>query len=186
MSIFFGLNIGGRCGVIGFGLDGKPRQAAEDGNGRNVMTAGETKLIFPGLAGFYASWRDIAYTLVRVIVGYNLFMHGWVKLTQAGVAGVSGYMTKQGLDPASAFAIAAMVLETVGAACIFLGLFTRFFAAALAIELLIALLVVHLQAGFAVGKGGYEYVLLLGIVLFAIAIRGGGPYSADRLIGKEL
>ena len=79
-----------------------------------------------------------------------------------------------------------MVLETVGAACIVLGLFTRFFAAALAIELAIAFLVVHLAAGFPVGKGGYEYVLLLGIVLFAIAIRGGGPYSVDRMIGKEL
>jgi putative oxidoreductase len=145
------------------------------------MTAGETKLIFPGLAGFYGSWRDIAYTLVRVIIGYNLF-----KVTGAGLAGVSGYMAKQGLEPSSAFAAAAMVLETVGAACIVLGLFTRFFAAALAIELLIALLVVHLAAGFAVGKGGYEYVLLLGVVLFAIAIRGGGPYSVDRLIGKEL
>ena len=43
----------------------------------------------------------------------------------------------------------------------------------------------YLAAG-TVGKGGYEYVLLLGIVLFAIAIRGGGPYSVDRLIGKEL
>jgi putative oxidoreductase len=150
------------------------------------MTAGETKLIFPGLAGFYGSWRDIAYTLVRVVVGYNLFMHGWVKVTGAGLAGVSGYMAKQGLEPSSAFAAAAMVLETIGAACIVLGLFTRFFAAALAIELLIAFLVVHLAAGFAVGKGGYEYVLLLGIALFAIAIRGGGPYSVDRLIGKEL
>jgi putative oxidoreductase len=186
MSLFFGLNIAGRCGVIGLGLNGKPRQAAGDGNGRNVMTAGETKLIFPGLAGFYASWRDIAYTLVRVIIGYNLFMHGWVKVTGAGLAGVSGYMAKQGLEPSSAFAAAAMVLETVGAACVAIGLFTRFFAAALAIELLIAFLVVHFQAGFAVGKGGYEYVLLLGIVLFAIAIRGGGPYSVDRLIGKEL
>jgi hypothetical protein len=29
-------------------------------------------------------------------------------------------------------------------------------------------------------------VLLLGIVLFSIAIRGGGPYSVDRYIGKEL
>ena len=48
------------------------------------MTAGETKLIFPGLAGFYASWRDIAYTLVRVIIGYILFMHGWAKVTGAG------------------------------------------------------------------------------------------------------
>jgi putative oxidoreductase len=186
VSLFFGLNIAGRCGVIGLGLSGKPRQAAEGSNGRNVMTAGETKLIFPGLAGFYGSWRDIAYTLVRVVIGYNLFMHGWVKVTGAGLAGVSGYMAKQGLEPSSAFAAAAMVLETVGAACIVLGLFTRFFAAALAIELAIAFLVVHLAAGFAVGKGGYEYVLLLGIVLFAIAIRGGGPYSVDRLIGKEL
>jgi putative oxidoreductase len=180
------LNIADRCGVIERGLNGKPRQAAKDSNGSNAMTAGETKLIFPGLAGFYGSWRDIAYTLVRVVIGYNLFMHGWVKVTEAGLAGVSGYMAKQGLEPSSAFAIAAMVLETVGAACIVLGLFTRFFAAALAIELGIAFLIVHFKAGFPVGKGGYEYVLLLGIVLFAIAIRGGGPYSVDRVIGKEL
>jgi putative oxidoreductase len=166
--------------------NGRPRQAADDSKGRNAMTAGETKLIYPGLAGFYGSWGDIAYTLVRVIIGYNLFMHGWVKVTEAGLAGVSGYMAKQGLEPSSAFAIAAMVLETVGAACIVLGLFTRFFAAALAIELGIAFLAVHLKAGFYVGKGGYEYVLLLGIVLFFIAIRGGGPYSVDRMIGKEL
>jgi putative oxidoreductase len=53
------------------------------------MTAGETKLIFPGLAAFYASLRDVAYTLVRVIIGYILFMHGWAKVTGAGVAGVS-------------------------------------------------------------------------------------------------
>ncbi len=36
------------------------------------------------------------------------------------------------------------------------------------------------------GRYGYEYVLLLGVVLFAIAIRGGGPYSIDAKIGKEL
>jgi putative oxidoreductase len=49
---------------------------------------------------------------------------------------------------------------------------------------------VHWQNGFLVsvsgGKNGYEYVLLLGIVLFAIAIRGGGPYSVDTKLGKEL
>jgi putative oxidoreductase len=50
----------------------------------------------------------------------------------------------------------------------------------------IALLAVHLSKGFAAGQGGYEYVLLIGIVLFVIAIRGGGRYSVDRLIGKEL
>jgi putative oxidoreductase len=146
----------------------------------------EPKLIFPGLAGFYASWGDIGYTLVRIVIGYILFMHGWGKVSGAGVAGITGFMAKQGLEPAVLFAVAAMFLETVGAACIIVGLFTRFFAAALAIEMAIAFLAVHFAHGFAAGKGGFEYVLLLGAVLFAIALRGGGPYSVDRMIGKEL
>ncbi len=152
-----------------------------------MTTRGETKLIYPGLANFYESWRDIAYTLVRIIIGYNIFMHGWAKVTGPGFAGVGGMMTKNGLVPGEIFAGAAMFLETVGAVCIIVGLFTRFFAAALAIEMGIAFLVVHMSKGFSVGQGGFEYVLLLGIVLFAIAIRGGGPYSVDRMmIGKEL
>jgi putative oxidoreductase len=149
------------------------------------MAHDEPKLMFPALAGFYGSWRDIADTLVRVVIGYILFMHGWGKVTGAGVAGISAYMAKNGLNPGHAFAYAAVFLETIGAICIIIGLFTRFFAAA-PIELAIAFLVVHFPHGFAAGKGGFEYVLLLGIVMFAIAIRGGGPYSVDRMIGKEL
>jgi putative oxidoreductase len=144
------------------------------------------KLIYPGLADFYASWRDIAYTMLRVCVGYILFMHGWGKVTGAGLAGVSAYMAKNGLHPGIAFAFAAMFLETIGAICIVIGLFTRFFAAALAIEIAIAFLVVHMSHGFAASKGGFEYVLLIGVVLFCIAIRGGGPYSVDAKVGKEL
>jgi putative oxidoreductase len=150
------------------------------------MAASETRLFFPGLAGFYGSWRDIAYTLVRVVIGYILLMHGWVKVGEAGTAGVSAFMAKQGLEPGMVFALAAMFLETVGAVCIIIGLFTRFFAAALAIEMAIAFLAVHAKAGFPASKGGFEYVLLIGIVLFSIAIRGAGPYSVDHLIGKEL
>jgi len=150
------------------------------------MSATETKLLFPGLAGFYASWRDIAYTILRVIIGIILLVHGWTKISTYGVAGVSGMMAKNGLEPAVAFAVAAMFLETVGAICVIVGLFTRFFAAALAIEMLIGLLAVHLKAGFSSAHGGYEYILLIGIVMFSIAIRGGGPYSVDQVIGKEL
>jgi len=61
-----------------------------------------------------------------------------------------------------------------------------FFAAALAVKLSISFLAVHLKAGFDADKGGSECVLLLGIVVLAVAIRGGGPYSVDRMIGKEL
>jgi putative oxidoreductase len=137
------------------------------------------------LAGFYSSFFEVAYALVRVIIGYILFMHGWAKV-HAGAGAIAGFMAKNGLEPASGFAYAAMFLETVGAACLIVGLFTRFFSAALAIEIAIAFFVVHLPKGFSAAQGGFEYVLLLGIVLFAIAIRGGGPYSVDRLLGKEL
>jgi len=69
-----------------------------------------------------------------------------------------------------------MFLETVGALCVIFGLFTRFFAAALAIEMGIALLVVHLPRGFSAAQGGYRYVLLLGIVL------SRSPYAAPARI----
>jgi len=151
-----------------------------------IESKSQTRLLMPSLAGFYASWSDISFTLLRVAIGYILFMHGWGKVTGPGLAGIAGFMAKQGLQPGTVFAAAAMFLETIGAICLALGLFTRFFAAALAIEMLIAFIFVHAPHGFAAGKGGYEYVLLIGMVLFAIAIRGGGPYSVDAKIGKEL
>lgn len=146
----------------------------------------ETKLLYPGLAGFYANWRDITSTLVRIVVGVIMLMHVWGKFKIGAGAVAANVMAKNGLEPAMVFAYAVMFLESVGGVCLIIGLFTRFFAAALAIEMLIALFVVHWPKGFSVGQGGYEYVLLIGVVLFAIAIRGGGPYSVDNAIGKEL
>jgi putative oxidoreductase len=147
--------------------------------------SGEPALLFPGLAGFYAAVSELWYPMIRVAIGALLCVHGWTKFN-GGVDGVTAYFVKNGFTPAGGFAYAAIFLETVGAACIVLGLFTRFFAAALAIELFVAFAVIHLPVGFPAGKGGYEYVLFLGIVMFAIALRGGGPYSLDRAIGKEL
>jgi putative oxidoreductase len=151
----------------------------------NGTAGSETRLVWPGLRGFYDSFADIAYTLMRIVIGYIMLMHGWGKV-QGGAAGLAAFMSKNGLEPGAAFAYAAMFLETVGAVCIIVGLFTRFFAAAMAIEMAIAFIFVHGPKGFAAGQGGFEYVLLLGIVLLVVAIRGGGPYSVDRVIGKEL
>jgi putative oxidoreductase len=145
----------------------------------------ETRLIWPGLRGFYDTFGDVAYTLMRIVIGYIFFMHGWGKFN-TGAAGIAAFMAKNGLEPGAAFAYAAIFIETVGAICLILGLFTRFFAAAMAIEMAIAFIFVHGPKGFAAGQGGFEYVLLLGIVFLVLAIRGGGPYSVDRMIGKEL
>ena len=148
-------------------------------------TGNDTKLLFPRLAGFYAWSPEIADFLVRLILGYILFVHGWNKVN-AGFAAEVGFFVKLGYPLPAACAFAVIFLETVGAACVAVGLFTRFFAAAIAVEIGVMFLFVHLPNGFSVGKHGYEYVLLMGIVMFAIALRGGGRYSIDRMIGKEL
>jgi putative oxidoreductase len=151
----------------------------------NELSQPADRLVFPGLARFYVTWSEMGYALLRIVTGAILLVHGWGKL-HTGVTGVSAYMAKIGLVPGFFFGGAAVFLETIGALCLIFGLFTRFFAAALAVEMAIALLVVHLVKGFSVSQGGFEYMLLLGVVLFAIALRGGGPYSIDRVFGKEL
>src|SRR5215472_13720314 len=149
------------------------------------MATNHAKLLYPGLAGFYENVLPIAETFVRIVIGVMFLMHVSGKFT-AGPAAVAGNLAKIGLQPAILWAYVLIFFESVGGACLILGLFTRFFAAALAIEMLVALLLVHLSKGYAASGGGYEYVLLIGVVCFVYAIRGGGVYSVDRLIGKEL
>lgn len=149
----------------------------------------DTKLLFPGLAGFYETMLPVAATLVRIVVGIMFLMHVQGKLNAGPAAFATNVLAKNGIEPALFWAYLVVFFEAVGGACLIVGLFTRFFAAALAIEIGIAFLVIHLPKGYAYGppaNGGYEYVLLIGVALLAIAMRGGGPYSIDRYIGKEL
>ena len=78
-----------------------------------------------------------------------------------------------------------LAIEFVGGIALILGLFTRFWAAAAAIEMAL-ITMIYWKTGFSWLNRGYEYTLLWGFVCFAIALRGGGPYSVDRVIGKEL
>jgi putative oxidoreductase len=151
----------------------------------STMDSGEPKLIFSGLAGFYAAVSDLWYPMIRITVGAILLVHGWGKI-KTGITGLAAYLGRAGLEPPLPLAYVVYINETIGAACIILGLFTRFFAASIAIELAVALWVVHYAKGFGASAGGYEYVLMWGIIMFAIALRGGGPYSLDRVIGMEL
>ena len=150
------------------------------------MATQSSKLIFPGLAGFYEKMLPITATLVRVVVGIMFLMHVWGKFNAGAARVAAGFGNNYGLPMPLGFAYTAMGMELVGGICLIIGLFTRFWAAALAVEIGIALIVAHLPKGYSAGAGGYEYVLLIGVVLLAIAMRGGGPYSVDAKLGKEL
>lgn len=150
------------------------------------MANSQVKLLYPGLTGFYESMLPIAETFMRIVVGVMFLMHVSGKFTAGPGAVAANVMSKNGFEPAILWAYVIIFLESVGGVCLIIGLFTRFFAAALAIEMLVALLIVHLPRGYAASGGGYEYVLLIGAACFLIAIRGGGPYSVDHMVGKEL
>ena len=150
------------------------------------MSQNQAKLLFPGLAGFYESMLPIAFTFLRIVVGIMFLMHFRLKFNFGPTAVAANVFAKNGIEPALMWTYIIMFLELVGGVCLIVGLLTRFFGAAFAIEMLVALLFAHLAQGYSAAAGGYEYVLMIGAVCFVIAIRGGGPYSVDRLIGKEL
>jgi putative oxidoreductase len=146
----------------------------------------QPKLLIPGLAGFYAWAEPIGYALLRFTIGVIVFVHGYMKIMGPGAAGVTGMFTRMAFPAPGAMAYVAIFFETIGTLCVAFGLFTRFFAAALAVEMLVILITAHWAKGFNVAAGGYEYVLLLGMVYFYIALRGGGRYAVDTKLGKVL
>jgi putative oxidoreductase len=153
-----------------------------------VTPPGEPKLFIPKLEPFYAWVRDLSWPLIRLAVGGTLLTHGVGKLMNQDVAVFAARsMAGRGLEPSLPFAYAVYFLESVGAVMIILGLFTRFIAAGLSIQFFIITFVAHFQFGYGWSspRGGWEFPLMWGLIFFAIALRGGGPYSLDRAIGRS-
>jgi putative oxidoreductase len=155
---------------------------------QQMTPAGEPRLIIPALASFYDWSRDFSWLVVRLTAGGILLQHGISKLMYASVSGfAAGSLARRGIEPAVPLAYVVFFLETVGAICIILGLFTRVFAAAIGIEFLLITFVAHFPNGFGFNRpgGGWEYPLFWGLTFLAIGLRGGGPYSLDRKLGRE-
>ena len=144
----------------------------------------KSRLLIPGLRTFYEWAEPVSWLLIRVTAGLMLIPHGWPKLMMGVTATANMALVKRGIAPAEPLAVVLITLETLGGLCIALGLFTRFWAAAVTIEMCV--IVYHHLPKFGWGERGYEYPLFWALVMLAIALRGGGPYSLDRRLGREL
>jgi putative oxidoreductase len=155
----------------------------------STVPTGEPRLLIPALAPFYAHARDLSWLIIRLAVGGTLLVHGWNKLMGPGVAAfASGSLAKRGIEPSLLLAYVVFFNETVGAICIMLGLFTRVVAAMIAVEFAVITFVAHWPNGYGWNApgGGWEFPFMWGLIFFAIALRGGGPYSLDRQLGREI
>lgn len=124
----------------------------------------------------YASWSTL---FLRLGIGIIFLVHGVGKLLNVGpaalgIAGTANFFTSIGIPAPLFFAGVVALVETVGGAAVLLGLFTRYAALILAVDMLTALLVFHLPKGFSILNGGYEFVLLLLLGCASLLLSGAG------------
>src|SRR5215210_941900 len=98
----------------------------------------EPRPLIAALAPLYAHTPDISWLGVRATAGLMLLPHGIPKVFTQGVAAFAAAgLARRGIEPSLPLAYVVAFLETIGGLCIALGLFTRFFAAAVAIEMMV-------------------------------------------------
>ena len=165
-----------------------------------------TKLFIPALGPIYD--RLSAYTglMLRVVTGGIMIPHGyehffgretlpeWITGVRptaspefgAGLEPFAGFLASQGYEPAFLWALLITFVQLFGGILLALGLFTRPVAASLAIFLFVSVFQVAGEFGYWWNAGGLEMPLLWGIASLVFVVWGGGRYSVDYLIGKEL
>jgi putative oxidoreductase len=145
------------------------------------------RLLIPSLAPFYAGLEPYLYPFMRVVIGLMLVPHGIEKLMRGVAVFAANNPAKLGFWPPTAWGWVVTIIEVVGGVCIAVGLFTRLFAAAAAIELAVVAFGVHGPVGYFWTGRGLEYPLMWGCMMLIIALRGGGEMSVDRkLLSREL
>lgn len=133
------------------------------------------------MANRSVSQQNVALGLIRFFVGLVFVLHGAQKLFVYHYAGVVGMLHQVGVpapEISAAFAIAA---ELGGGLLLMTGLYTRLAAIPVAFTMLVAILQVHLHAGFFAQSGGFEYPLTMLIVNIALIVGGGGAFALDNL-----
>ena len=129
---------------------------------------------------------DLALLTLRVVTGIIFFMHGWQKVFQSGLAGVTQGFAGMGVPLPSLMGPFIAFLELLGGIALIVGVLTPVFAALLAADMVGAIVLVHLKNGFFMQEQGYEFTLALLGACLALALAGAGRYSVEgALAGRR-
>jgi len=130
---------------------------------------------------------DLALALVRAVVGLVIAAHGAQKVLGVwggpGLAGWTQGITRMGMRPAAFWAWVSAFAELAGGIAFAFGFLLPVVAAALTIQMGVAIARAHWGKGFWNSKGGIEFPFTLGAVAAINGISDPGVYSLDRAIG---
>lgn len=129
---------------------------------------------------------DISLLLIRFILGLSLTLHGAQKVF--GLFGGDGmdkwvkYITSlnipfTNMKFTSWMAKSAAIIELICGIFILTGIFIRYSSLVIIIFLLFAIKLAHLDKGYFLQNGGYEYALNLLVLSIILVLLGGGKYQ---------
>lgn len=141
-----------------------------------------------------ATSNDWTLTLLRLVMGLIFFAHGAQKALGwfggYGFSGTMGFFTQMMHIPAP-FAFLAICAEFLGGLGLIFGALSRIAAFGIAVNMVVAVLLVHSQFGFFMNwtgqqKGeGFEYHLLALVIAIVLIVRGGGAFSVDQALSSR-
>ena len=125
--------------------------------------------------------QPLALLVLRLVLGAIMIAHGYSKVfgglhhhvEMVGHLGLPGWM-----------AYLSAGAEFFGGILVLLGLLTPLAALAIAINMSVAIALVHWKHGLT-GAGGYEFPLSLAAIAFALIFFGAGPISLDALLWRS-
>lgn len=123
------------------------------------------------------NWGNVAPLLLRLVAGSIFFMHGLQKTADISMFG--GFLSSVNVPGPHFFAWAVVALELAGGLALILGFLTHWVSKLFALQMLVAIFLVHASKGFMADKGGYEFALLLLVVSVSLMITGAGKWSLD-------
>ena len=130
---------------------------------------------------------NIGILLLRLAVGLTFSAHGSQKLFGwfggPGLNSTGQFFEKSlGFRPGRRHALLAGLGETGGGLLLAVGFLTPLAAAAVISVMVVAVFSFHIQKGFFVHNGGYEYNLVLAVAALVLAFMGSGSISIDALL----
>lgn len=124
---------------------------------------------------------DLGLLLIRLVIGLLFIGHGAQKLFSwfggYGPKGTGGWMESVGIKPGVAMAVVSGLMELVGGILFGAGLFTVAGAVLIALTMVGAIVKIHGKNGLWSTANGYEYPLVVLVVVIGVALVGAGAYS---------
>jgi putative oxidoreductase len=137
--------------------------------------------------------NEYSLALARIALGIVFFAHGAQKMLGwfggSGFSGTISQFAKFGMP--AAVALFAIFVEFFGGLSLLFGLLSRLAALAIIIEMIGAVLTVHIHNGFFMNwmgnqKGeGFEYHIIAVALAFLILVRGAGAISINRVFFSQ-